>query len=133
MAGTLTRLAMNTGQTALLGMDTIFLQGRTAVNDIPSDIVKTVLDVGPAEWGATDAFDAEGHAAHVAVSISKTDEHFGQEGPQRMHGLYKIGNDTVICHVGTSPNSPNIARALAAVWNRLHEECHAIALAESAQ
>lgn len=33
MAGTLTRLAMNTGQTALLGMDTIFLQGRTAMSD----------------------------------------------------------------------------------------------------
>ncbi len=36
-----------------------------------------------------------------------------------MHGLYIKGTETVICHTGTSPNSGQIARALAGAWNHL--------------
>jgi len=39
-----------------------------------------------------------------------------------MHGLYIGGSDTVLCHTGTSPNSPTHARILTVLWNRFVEE-----------
>jgi len=94
--------------------------------DIPDDIREIVLKVGIAEWGQTEAFDADGHANHVAESVKLTTAYFDQSGPQHMHGLYIEGSGTVICHTGTSPNSPQIARALTGAWNWLHEQASAI-------
>jgi uncharacterized protein (DUF1786 family) len=89
---------------------------------IPADLAELILRLGKVEWGQTEAHDAEGHAAHIAESVRITAEHFGQEGPQHMHGLYLEGTETVACHTGTSPNSPQVARALAGAWNRLVDE-----------
>lgn len=89
---------------------------------IPADIAAVVLRVGRAEWGQTESHDAEGHGRHVADSVRKTAAHFGQSGEQRMQGLYVEGTDKVICHTGTSPNSPDVARALTGAWNWLHDQ-----------
>lgn len=99
--------------------------GRTAVAQIPQDIAELVLRVGRAEWGSTPAHDADGHAEHIAESVRLTAEHFGQTEPQKMSGLYIEGTGTVICHTGTSPNSPGIARALTGAWNWLHDNASA--------
>jgi uncharacterized protein YfaS (alpha-2-macroglobulin family) len=93
----------------------------TAVISIPTDLAKLVINIGVAEWGSTHAETADGHADHVRESVRKTAEHFGQTEPQQMHGLYIAGTETVICHTGTSPNSPQIARALTGAWNNLVE------------
>ncbi|MGH6746560.1 hypothetical protein [Novosphingobium sp.] len=90
------------------------------IGDIPEEIAAMVLQIGRAQWGQTEAFEAEGHAAHIAESVRLTDENFGQTGPRHMHGLYIEDTGTVICHTGTSPNSPQIARALTGAWNWLH-------------
>ena len=99
----------------------------------PLDLAEIVASLGPAEWGTTEAFDADGHAAHIKNSVEETARNFQQEGPQMMHGLYLEGTCTVVCHTGTSPNSPQIARALTGAWNRLVEEARAaIAAAKGA-
>lgn len=73
--------------------------------------------IGLAEWGATDAMSAKDHAKHFEQSVEKTAETFDQDRPQRLHGLYIKGTETVICHTGTSPNSEKIARKLEGLWN----------------
>jgi Lar family restriction alleviation protein len=99
---------------------------RADERDIPEDIVTAVTAVGEVEWGSTPAHDADGHADHVRDSVNMTAEHFGQDGPQEMHGLYLKGTDIVLCHTGTSPNSPQHARALAGAWNHLVARADAI-------
>jgi hypothetical protein len=89
---------------------------------IPDDIAAKVREIGRAEWGQTHAYDAEGHGRHIADSVRMTAAHFGQTGDQHMHGLFIEGTETVICHTGTSPNSPQIARALTGTWNWLHDQ-----------
>lgn len=89
-------------------------------------MAKAALEIGPVEWGATKALTAEEHAEHVKSSIKLTEEGFGQEGPQEMHGLYIGDSDTVLCHTGTSPNSPTHARILTALWNRFVQEAEQI-------
>lgn len=88
---------------------------------LPEEIAKVVLEIGRAEWGQTHAHDADGHAAHIGDSVRMTAEHFGQTEPQHMHGVWIEGTETVICHTGTSPNSPKTARALTGAWNWLHD------------
>jgi hypothetical protein len=80
------------------------------------------LIIGRAEWGATKPMSMTQHKIHVGNSIKITNENFEQEGPQKMHGLYLLGSNTVLCHTGTSPNSGTHARILAALWNRFVEE-----------
>jgi len=93
---------------------------RAAVGEpLPADVAELVNRIGRAEWGATDALDADEHGKHVADSVRITAANFDQTEPQRMQGLYVEGTETVICHVGTSPNSPAVARALAGAWNHL--------------
>lgn len=94
-----------------------------SVSLIPQDIVDHMLKLGRAEWGSTPEHDADGHADHIRQSVRITAEHFGQTEPQKMHGLYLEGTETVVCHTGTSPNSPTSARALTAAWNHLHDAC----------
>jgi hypothetical protein len=89
---------------------------------LPPEIAELVLRLGKVEWGQTGLHDAEGHGAHVTESVRITAEHFEQEGPQSMHGLYLEGTETVVCHTGTSPNSPQVARALAGAWNWLVDQ-----------
>ncbi len=88
---------------------------------LPPDLAKWVLDVGKVEWGATDPHDADGHADHIRTSVNLTAEHFQQAEPQQMHGLYIEGTGTVICHTGTSPNSPRTAQLLTGAWNWFHD------------
>lgn len=98
---------------------------------IPQEIVDTVLKIGRAEWGSVSARSAEEHGKHVEQSVRMTAENFGQTEPQAMHGLYIEGTETVICHTGTSPNSPINARALTGAWNALHDQCKAQAFFET--
>jgi len=89
---------------------------------IPQDVLDLVQRIGRAEWGQTFAHDADGHADHVRESVKLTAENFGQTEPQHMHGLFVDGTETVICHTGTSPNSPAIAQALTGAWNWLYDQ-----------
>ena len=73
--------------------------------------------IGKAEWGATKAQTAADHGASMKKSVEITAEYFEQDGPQQLNGLYIAGTETVICHTGTSPNSPEIAAKLAELWN----------------
>lgn len=98
----------------------------TKAGTIPRDLAELVVHIGKAEWGSTPEHDADGHADHVRESVRITAEHFGQTEPQKMHGLYVEGTETVVCHTGTGPNSPQIARALTGAWNYLHERCVAM-------
>ena len=84
---------------------------------IPSDIAKAVASIGQVEWGATDEKYAAGHAASVQKSVEMTAVYFNQTGPQPMHGVYIKGDDVVVCHTGTSPNSGQHARAIVGAWN----------------
>lgn len=68
-----------------------------------------------------------GPMADTANSVRLTAEHFGQTEDQKMSGLYMAGTDTVICHTGTSPNSPETARILTGLWN------HAVQQAKDAR
>lgn len=86
---------------------------------VPEDVAALVRSIGRAEWGSTPEHDADGHGAHVRDSVIATAEHFEQSGPQKMHGLYIEGTEVVICHTGTGPNSPQVARAMTGAWNYL--------------
>lgn len=92
---------------------------------IPSAIAKHVLRMGKVDWGATAPKSDEDHLEDFRGSLAKTREHFSTEGPQRLHGLYLEGTETVLCHTGTSPNSGENARVLAGVWNQLVDLCAA--------
>lgn len=92
-----------------------------ATNHYPSEILELVRRIGKAEWGATDSMSARAHGRHVAASVQFTAKQFEQSELQKMHGLYIDGTETVICHTGTSPNSPQIARALTGLWNDLYD------------
>lgn len=97
------------------------LPAAPSVSPIPSDIAAAVLALGKVEWGATaPQTDAE-HVAGFENSLRLTREHFGTEGPQRLDGVYVAGSDIVLCHTGTSPNSPIHARSLTGAWNWLHD------------
>ena len=89
---------------------------------VPGDLKDTIRRMGAIEWGATAAKPAEEHAADTLSSVTKTAEHFAQAGDQQMHGCYLQGSEVVICHTGTSPNSPNNARLIVGLWNWLFSE-----------
>lgn len=65
------------------------------------------------EWGATAPQNDEQHVEDFKISLRKTREHFGLEGPQPLHGCYVQGTDTVLCHTGTSPTAGHRARFIA--------------------
>lgn len=100
--------------------------------DIPEDIASHVLRLGRVEWGQTHAHDAEGHGAHVAESVRKTADTFGQTEGQHMHGLWLEGTETVLCHTGTSPNAPKTTQALVGAWNWLVDQAEAQRAASTA-
>ena len=91
---------------------------------IPDQIAEQVLSMGRVEWGATKEQMAQQHSDDFAETLRLTREHFNLEDvPVRLHGLYLEGTETVLCHTGTSPNSPGNAQALAGAWNWLHAKC----------
>lgn len=100
---------------------------------IPLDIAQMVVATGRAQWADTEAQDAQGHGAAMTNSVQLTAETFGQTEPQPMQLLVIEGTDTVLGYMGTSPNSPVIARAMTGAWNWLHEQsAHALAQAAHA-
>ena len=86
------------------------------------EMAKAAASIGKVEWGATAEKSAEKHAEDTRNSVELTADRFGQTDPQSMHGLYLAGTETILCHTGTSPNSPTHARILTALWNRFVEE-----------
>ena len=92
------------------------------MEDTHRQMAEAAIKIGKVEWGTTHALPAEGHALHVLESVKITADNFDQTEDQKMHGLYIEGSETVICHTGTSPNSPTHARILTALWNRFVEE-----------
>lgn len=95
---------------------------RAEVSPVLLEMFDAAVRIGPVEWGATDQRDVSGHLSHTKTALERTAKHFGQTGPQAMHGLYVTGSETVLCHTGTSPNSPTHARILTALWNKFVSE-----------
>tara|TARA_R110000764_G_C10926200_1_gene374463 strand:+ start:600 stop:923 length:324 start_codon:yes stop_codon:yes gene_type:complete len=86
-------------------------------DEVLKEMFAAALAIGPVEWGSTGELSISKHLEHTKASIKNTAENFGQTGKQSMHGLYVEGSKTVLCHTGTSPNSPTHARILTALWN----------------
>jgi hypothetical protein len=87
---------------------------------IPKELEDLLMTLGKVEWGATAALDAEGHAQHIAKSVTNSAKHFEQEGPQPMHGLYLDGTEIVVCHTGGG--------VMAAILSRAHNIVQALPL-----
>lgn len=99
---------------------------------IPTDVITSILSIGRVEWGATEEKSSEDHLIDLDDTLRMTREYFDLEDvPVAMHGVYIEGSEVVVCHTGTSPNSPQHARILTGAWNRLHEL--ALALSTSPQ
>lgn len=102
--------------------------------EIPREIAEQVLSMGRVEWGATKEQTSAGHVADFAETLRITRENFNFEDvPVRLHGLYLEGTETVLCHTGTSPNSPGNAQALAGAWNWLVDQCQRDHLTQSGE
>ena len=86
---------------------------------LPDDIRDTLLRIGEVEWGATAPHDIQGHIEHLRRTLEITDSTHGQSSPTQMHGVYIRGTEIVLCHTGTSPNSPQHARIIVGAWNHL--------------
>jgi hypothetical protein len=94
-------------------------------DSVLKEMQHAAVSIGRVDWGSTHALDASGHAGQTKSSVETTAEKFEQEGPQEMHGLYLSGTETVLCHTGTSPNSPTHARIMTALWNHFVENAEA--------
>jgi hypothetical protein len=94
-------------------------------DNVLKEMQQAAVSIGRVEWGSTHALDATGHARQANFSVKTTAEKFDQEGPQEMHGLYLSNTETVLCHTGTSPNSPTHARIMTALWNNFVENAEA--------
>lgn len=64
------------------------------------------------EWGSTGAQTDEEHVEQFRKTLQETHAHFNTTEPRELHGVYLKGTETVICHTGTSPNSPMFARII---------------------
>lgn len=91
------------------------------ISTIPPDLAQRILTLGKVEWGATSAKSDAEHLEDFASSLQITREHHKTEGPQSLHGVYISGSETVLCHTGTSPNSPAHAQIMAGLWNSVFD------------
>lgn len=93
---------------------------------LPQDIVDSLLAIGPVEWGRTLSQTDEMHIADFTSTLRLTREHFGvTQDKTTIHGVYPAGENVVLAHMGTSPNSPQHARILVGAWNELVERARA--------
>lgn len=93
---------------------------------VPKEIRTRLLKAGRVEWGATDKLTAEQHLEHLHSSLEWTANHNGTIGAVAMNGVYLEGEEIVLAHTGTSPNSPTHARILTGLWNGLHDAVAAL-------
>jgi hypothetical protein len=85
---------------------------------IPDDLKRRMIAVGKIEWGAIKAKTDEQHIADFANTLAITrKDHDLPEDPRELHGVFIAGTETVVCHTGTSPNSPAHAQIIAGLWN----------------
>jgi hypothetical protein len=93
----------------------------TPSDELPQDIIDRVLAVGRVEWGATAAKSDEEHLRDFANTLRITRDEFGTVGDVALHGVFVEGDETVLCHTGTSQNSAQHARILVGAWNQLFD------------
>lgn len=87
-------------------------------SSIPEELARRMIAVGKVEWGAVKAKTDEEIVSDFSDTLRKTREDFKTpDGPQSIHGVFLIGTETVVCHTGTSPNSPVHAQIIAGLWN----------------
>lgn len=91
------------------------------VNEIPQDVIESVLAIGEVEYGTTIEQSDEAHAAEHAETLRLTREHFGTVGDVAMKSVYLKDTNVVLAHTGTSPNAEQHARILSGLWNWLVE------------
>lgn len=94
----------------------------TILDSVPDELKAHIKNMGRIEWGATEIQTAEQHAQDMRRSVELTAKHFATGDQQQMHGCYIDGTDVVLCHTGTSPNSPNNARIIVGLWNWLIDQ-----------
>ena len=105
-------------------------QPTVPLSSLPSDIIESLLAIGPVEWGVSLTQSDEKHAYDLLDTLRVTREHFGVIDKETgIHGVYLEGTGTVLAHTGMSPNSPQHARILAGAWNQLVEIAKAHAAA----
>lgn len=85
---------------------------------IPDELKKRMIAVGKVEWGAIKAKPDEEHVTDFADTLAITrKDHNLPDGPRELHGVFIAGSETVVCHTGSSPNSPTHAQIMAGLWN----------------
>ena len=85
---------------------------------IPDELARRMIEVGKVEWGAVKAKTDAEIIRDFCDTLRITREQFKTpDGPQSIHGVFLVGTETVVCHTGTSPNSPVHAQIIAGLWN----------------
>jgi len=84
---------------------------------VPPELLTHMLKLGEVEWGSVPARSDEQHVSDFRDTLAITRETFGTVGDVPLDGVYLQGTATVVCHTGTSPNSPMTARIVAGLWN----------------
>lgn len=93
------------------------------INTIPEEIARHMVKIGRVEWGSVKAKPDAEHIADFADTLRLTRETFANpEGDTPIHGVFLTGSETVVCHTGTSPNSPVNAQIMAGLWNSVLDQ-----------
>ncbi len=77
---------------------------------------------GGVDWGGVGPHSDEKHAEQTLQSLKITRETSKLEGDQLLHGVFAKGNDTIVCHTGTSPVGAMHAQILTGLWNAMYHQ-----------
>lgn len=87
---------------------------------LPSDIIESLLAIGPVEWGQTFCQSDDKHIDDLRDTMRITRDHFGIEAEETTISYVALeGTGTVLANTGMSPNSAQHARILVGAWNQL--------------
>lgn len=89
---------------------------------LPDELVEHIKKYGEVEWGAVGPHSDEEHAKQTLQSLEITRKQYSLQGDQKLHGMFAKGEDTILCHTGTSPISAHHARILTGLWNALYHQ-----------
>lgn len=101
--------------------------GVDALDGIPDMVRDHIISMGRVEWGAVAPKPDAQHLSYFKDTLDITRANFGLKGDQSLNGVYLDGTEVVLCHTGISPNSPENARIIVALWNYLHDKIKAAA------
>lgn len=98
-------------------------EARSVITDgFPDDLRQRILELGPVEWGAVGPQIAEKHIHDFIDTLEITRKEFNLPVKTELHGVYTEGENKIVCHTGTSPNSASHARIIVALLNWLYQK-----------